>query len=266
MPGVCLLIIDPQNDFCDEKGALYVPGATKDMERLAYLIKHNGKQITNIIVTLDNHKDYHIANPIFWQDVEGIHPKKFTSIKSEDMFNGKWMTSNPEHSEIAYEYLKALEKSSRYNLIIWPPHCIIGSRGANLLPIISHAVSEFDTNTFGNVDYLFKSLNSFTEHYSAVKAEIPVPSDRNTLHDKQFIMKITKADKVLIAGEALSHCVANTIMDLAVSSDDDLSKFILLRDACSPVAGFEHLADIFLEKAAEKGMKISDTANVGNLL
>lgn len=266
MPGICLLIIDPQNDFCDEKGALCVPGATEDMERLAYFIKHNDRKLKNIIVTLDTHKDYHIANPVFWQDVEGIHPKKFTSIKAEDMFNGKWMTSNPDHSDIAYEYLQALERNSCYNLTIWPPHCIIGTRGADIFPTISHAVSEFDINTFGNVDYLFKSLNSFTEHYSAVKAEVPVPSDKNTLLDKQLIMKLAKADKVIIAGEALSHCVANTVMDLSVSFGDDLSKFILLRDACSSVPGFEHLAEMFLEKAAEQGMKISGTAHVGNLL
>lgn len=29
-----LLIIDPQNDFCDSNESLYVIGADKDMERL----------------------------------------------------------------------------------------------------------------------------------------------------------------------------------------------------------------------------------------
>jgi len=34
-----LLIIDPQVDFCDPSGALYVPGAEKDMERLSEMVK-----------------------------------------------------------------------------------------------------------------------------------------------------------------------------------------------------------------------------------
>ncbi len=30
-----LLVIDPQNDFCDPSGALFVPGAPTDVARLA---------------------------------------------------------------------------------------------------------------------------------------------------------------------------------------------------------------------------------------
>jgi len=42
-----LLIIDPQVDFCDPSGALYVPGAEKDMERLSEMVKRFGKQKTD---------------------------------------------------------------------------------------------------------------------------------------------------------------------------------------------------------------------------
>ena len=34
-----LLVIDPQVDFCDPKGALYVPGAEHDMKRLSAMIR-----------------------------------------------------------------------------------------------------------------------------------------------------------------------------------------------------------------------------------
>ncbi len=34
-----ILIIDPQNDFCDKNGALFVPGADDDMIRLAGMIR-----------------------------------------------------------------------------------------------------------------------------------------------------------------------------------------------------------------------------------
>ena len=36
--NVHLLLIDPQNDFCDPKGTLYVPGAEKDTLRLVSLL------------------------------------------------------------------------------------------------------------------------------------------------------------------------------------------------------------------------------------
>ena len=36
--NIQLLIIDPQNDFCDPNGALFVPGADEDMKRLASMV------------------------------------------------------------------------------------------------------------------------------------------------------------------------------------------------------------------------------------
>jgi len=33
-----LVIIDPQKDFCDPNGSLFVPGAAEDMKRLASLV------------------------------------------------------------------------------------------------------------------------------------------------------------------------------------------------------------------------------------
>ena len=35
MRSIHLLAIDPQNDFCDPSGSLYVPGADEDTKRLA---------------------------------------------------------------------------------------------------------------------------------------------------------------------------------------------------------------------------------------
>ena len=55
---VHLIIIDPQNDFCDQPGAaLAVPGAVKDMERLAAFITKQGKRLSAIHCTLDSHQD-----------------------------------------------------------------------------------------------------------------------------------------------------------------------------------------------------------------
>ena len=33
-----LLVIDPQNDFCDPNGSLFVPGADEDIKRLAEMV------------------------------------------------------------------------------------------------------------------------------------------------------------------------------------------------------------------------------------
>ena len=76
-----LLVIDPQNDFCDLPAdwhtrnpatavatgpALPVAGAHADMQRLADFIRARGGQIDAITVTLDSHQRFDIANPDFW--------------------------------------------------------------------------------------------------------------------------------------------------------------------------------------------------------
>ena len=73
-----LLIIDPQNDFCDlpvstssATPALPVFGADADMQRLAAFIRAHGSQLTDITVTLDSHHRLDIAHPTFWQQADG---------------------------------------------------------------------------------------------------------------------------------------------------------------------------------------------------
>ena len=70
-----LLVIDPQNDFCDlpashrpacSTPSLPVAGAHADMQRLAAFIRTQGHQLDAITVTLDSHQRFDIANPDFW--------------------------------------------------------------------------------------------------------------------------------------------------------------------------------------------------------
>ena len=59
-----LLIIDPQNDFCDPSGALYVPGADKDMDNVADFILAKKDKLDDIHATLDSHHFIDIAHPV----------------------------------------------------------------------------------------------------------------------------------------------------------------------------------------------------------
>ena len=67
-PNIQLLLIDPQNDFCDIPGAaLPVVGANEDMNRLAAFIDRVGGSLSAIHVTLDAHHPVDIAHPSWWQ-------------------------------------------------------------------------------------------------------------------------------------------------------------------------------------------------------
>jgi len=259
-----LLIIDPQVDFCDPTGSLFVPGADEDMVRLAELIKRLGKKITQIHTTLDSHRSIDVAHPIFWMDSNGNHPNPFTLINEEDVVNGTWTTTNPGMRQRGIDYVKSLKANNRYVLCIWPPHCIIGSRGHSITPCVSDALIEWENNNFKMVDYVTKGSNMFTEHYSAVKADVEDPSDASTLTNTRLVNILEAADIIPISGEALDYCVRNTVTDIAdMFGDDNIKKLCLLTDTCSSVnaPGLEFLGPDFVKDMKAKGMQISTSVD-----
>lgn len=262
MGNAHLLIIDPQIDFCCPEGSLYVNGADKDMDRLARLIYNQAENISEITVTMDMHKRYHIANPVFWINESGENPEPYTILTAKDVEDGKWKAANKEHRAWGLKYLKTLEKNGRYQLCIWPYHCVIGTVGNNIYPAVLDALSFFECTHFKKVNYINKGSCCLTEHYSALFADVPIPHESSTHINKKLLISMAEADSVLVAGEALSHCVANSVTDIGNSLNRDLSKFTLLKDATSSVVGFEYLGDEFINRGISIGMKVSDTVNV----
>jgi len=258
---VQLLVIDPQIDFCDPHGALAVAGADQDMARLARMIERLAPRLDQIHVTLDSHHLVDIAHPIFWQDDCGNSPAPFTIISAEDVVLGRWTAAQPEARERAAAYVQALARHGRYPLCIWPPHCLIGSRGHAVLPVLFEALIDWEKR-YAVVDYVQKGSNIYTEHYSAIQADVPDPADPSTQVNTALVNALKQADILAVAGEAGSHCVANTVRDLAQFGDDRLlPKILLLRDAVSPVAGFQAFEDNFIAEMTARGMQVSTTTD-----
>jgi len=96
-----------------------------------------------------------------------------------------------------------------------------------------------------------------------VRAEVPDPTDPTTQINKGLIQTLMQADLVFIVGEALSHCVANTVRDIAdaFGSDDYVKKLVLLTDASSSVTGFGNLGDTFVREMTTRGMQTASTVD-----
>jgi nicotinamidase-related amidase len=259
-----LIIIDPQNDFCDPKrGSLYVKGADKDMQALADFINRRGDLIDEIHVTLDSHQTIHVANPIFWKNSKGEHPAPFTTITRADVEAGRWTPSDPRWMARALAYVKTLENNNRYQLMVWPPHCLIGTWGHGIFPCVSDALLAWEERHFARVRFLVKGGNSFTEHYSAVVADVPDDADASTKLNTRFLESVKSADRILLSGEALSHCLANTVTDMANNfGEEDVKKFVLLSNTVSNVTGCEALGESFLKGMRKRGMRVMTTEEV----
>ena len=94
---VCLLVIDPQYDFCAPDGNLSVKGADKDMERLATMVRRVKGDLKEVLCTLDSHHSLHVAHPVWWVDQSGNHPKPRTLINEADVVgpNPMWKATHP---------------------------------------------------------------------------------------------------------------------------------------------------------------------------
>lgn len=251
-----LLVIDPQIDFCDPKGALYVKGAENDMQRLAEFVRTRGHKLEDIHVTLDSHRRLHIAHPEFWIDSNGKHPPPITKITKSDVEAGKWRCSIPTYHAYTLEYLTKIETGQRYNLTIWPPHCLIGSQGHAVYPVLFEALNNWCIKNLADVHYVTKGSNIKTEHYSAVRAEVPDPKDPTTQLNMDFINVLMQADEIAVAGEAGDFCVANTVRDIANGFKDDsyVKKMVLLEGCYSPIFPAEQ--DKFIREMTARGMRV----------
>lgn len=225
------------------------------------MVNRIGPKLNDIHVTLDSHHQIHIAHPLFWKDSKGNHPDPFTLISVADVEHGKWTTTSPGLYRRGLDYVKSLEKNGRYVLCIWPPHCLIGTPGHNIVQPLLDALLKWESDNFAIVDKVTKGSNVYTEHYSAVRADVPQPNDPTTQLNTNLIRTLEEADTIVFAGEAATHCVLNTMRDIFDNFSDRsaIKKCVLLKDAMSCIPGFEKNFTTFVSDMEKEGMKISTT-------
>ena len=61
-----------------------------------------------------------------------------------------------------------------------PDHCIVGSVGHGVVPVIDEALQEWVEATGKPVFYVMKGMNNRTEMFSALEAEVEDPEDADT--------------------------------------------------------------------------------------
>ncbi|MBW8723508.1 MAG: cysteine hydrolase [Polaromonas sp.] len=228
--NIQLLIIDPQNDFCDLPSdwlptdavtgqitapALPVAGAHADMLRLAKLIQEGASGISAIGVTLDSHHRFDIAHPTFWKTGAGAAVGPFTNVH----------------------------------------------------PAVKAAYNSWEDSRLAVVQKINKGSNPWTEHYSAMQAEVPDEEDPATQLNTALIASLDQADLLIIAGEASSHCVKATTEHIVENlPSGKTGKVVLLTDCMSPVGGFEAQHQAFLDDMASRGVVLSaSVAMLGTL-
>ena len=271
-----LLIIDPQVDFC-EGGELAVKGGQVALDNVASFIDRYGSRLDDIIVTLDCHNPLHIAHPIWYADEHGNSPDPFKSLVED---NGEilcgTLDANGFHAEgkvrcrrlgftsWTLNYLRTLKATNRYPHMLWPPHCLIGSPGGCMVPSVFKAVRKWEESEFGVAAKISKGSNVKTEHFGALRAEVPDPDDDSTQVNSYFLQLLSDPDTTVYGcGLARGHCLANTSIDTANEFDGDTfcQRFVLLEDGTADVETLEFLGDKFVSDFTARGMRTAKTTD-----
>jgi len=279
---IWLMLIDVQNTFCIPEFELYVGGrsgrgAVEDNTRLSEFIYRNLAGISHITATMDTHKTMQVFHAIFFVDKEGNHPAPYTDINLSELRDGKW-TFNPALApqfgiapaygqQMMIHYAEELEKKGKYALTIWPYHAMLGGIGHALVSSIDEALFSHSIARNTQYDIEIKGDKPLTENYSVIGPEVLTGPMGETLgtHNTKFIEQLQQFDKLIIAGQAKSHCVAWTVQDLLNdinATDPELARKIYLLENCSSpvvvpgVVDHTDAANAAYERFANAGMHV----------
>lgn len=283
---ICLLLIDVQNTFCIPEYELFVGGRTgngavEDNVRLCQFIYRNLPYITKIACTLDTHTAMQIFHEVFWINDAGEHPVPLqTLITQEDIATGKWrvnpavvdsLNGDAEHyawfKKYGQHYVKTLTADGKYPLTIWPYHAMLGGIGHAIVSAVDEACFFHAIARSSQTHYEIKGRNPLTENYSVLRPEVLNDAEGKPIAQKNtdFLQTLLSYDRVIIAGQAKSHCVAWTVSDLLAEiqqTDAPLAKKIyLMEDLTSPVVvpdvvDYTESADAAYSEFADAGMHI----------
>jgi nicotinamidase-related amidase len=265
--------IDVQVAFCTPGASLFVPGAVEDTQRALHWLYTNLGHVTELVFSLDTHRAFQIFHPAWWQDAGGQPPPPLTIITAADIRAGRWRPTR--HPEESLAYCERLEASGKYVLTIWPYHALLGGLSHSLVPAmyeasLFHALVR-DTPTWFEI----KGEHPLTENYSVLSPEVTeVRGQKVGEFNTRLFDHLLSFDRVYVFGQAKSHCVMSTLLDLRQHIEQTdrskMGRIFILEDAMSPVPAppleplppaldFPRVADAAIRELKQAGMHVVRT-------
>jgi len=164
--GRALIIVDVQNDFC-EGGSLAVAGGADVASAISRYLQEHGDSYDHVVATRDFHLD----------------PGAYDHVVATRDFHldpGDHFADEPDYVDS------------------WPPHCVIGTPGADFHPNLSLAPIE--------------AVFSKGHHSAAYSGFEGAADDGTSLADW---LRARRVDQVDVVGIATDHCVRATALDAA---------------------------------------------------
>ena len=182
------------------KGALCVPGGHEDMTRLATMIDRVGPKLDDIHVTMDSHQTIGIERPRWWKRVGdgappnpftilGIHTDRKRIVSKIPQPDGTLLDTDEEYTTYmpsylhsggptgkgVFGYFEALETKGRYPHVVWTVHCVVGTWGWSIVPVLADALGRWEHDQFARVDYVPKATTPGPSTSLACRPKCPTP-------------------------------------------------------------------------------------------
>lgn len=298
---VGLVVVDGENDFCaagnepanwpwpaggPQRGSLFVEKADIEAQAVAAMIMrlknpkaYHGHDITKIWATLDAHHRNDGSHNTSWKGRDGKSPPIFTIVSNKDVkeqlwvprfhygvFDGQVMPA----LQWADKYTEALAKAGRAPLCLWPVHCEIGKWGGNIYHPLAQAYDDWTATTNSHIDFVTKGQWPYSEHYSAMRADVVDSSRPETQMNVEMVESIMKADIIAWTGWAGSHCLRWTALDainyFGQGENEFIKKSVFFEDASAPVPNipgapfkFTDWRQEFLDEVVSRGGQVTTT-------
>ena len=133
-----------------------------------------------------------------------------------------------------------------------------------LFALIANAVQPDSATTATRPGMRRRQMDSANQ-IDALKAEVIIPSDPDTTLNQGLIDRLSRCERILVCGQAKSHCVNFTVRDLVNNigwAKERLSNIWVLEDAMSAVPGFETDAEQFITDMNAAGLTITTVDKV----
>lgn len=265
-----LLLIDVQVDFVHKDGALSVPGAIEDTQRIVNWMVERTEDgtLTAVKASLDSHVPIQIFSPLWWMDRYGNSPDPYTVIDVNSVLSGALRPRIRNEEEWSINYVERLENEAKKALMIWPYHTLIGTVGHNLVPALAEAIG-YHTGVRGQQpNYIGKGTIPKTEHYSLFEPEIKVPDHEQGGLNVQVLDELPKYDRIFVAGQAKSHCVLESVTSMMryfKNRPEVIEKFRFMMDCSSSVVhpdiDFDTMANEAFAEFERQGARLVTTQN-----
>lgn len=231
-----LIIINPQNDYCDVRGSLYQLNNEQTVSNIIQLLKNDGNKFNRVCVVLDTHLPHHISFNTSWVDGDNQCLKPYSILNNNFVVNG--IQYNSAYSQkIYHNAVKSYYLNNKISFMVWPPHCIFGTWGHNLNSQLFQTLSELNCPVW----YYGIGRCATEEQYDCIG------------HDEvnKTIYTIGDIDDFYVCGFMKSHHIYETVKKLIMLNTAEQNKHIyVINDCCTSLSRYQNNTDSNFEKLA----------------